>query len=645
LNKLITFIYEIEQFSGNFNEIIEAIKGSNKNDKLRQVIMIYVFKIFYNLMNKNWENMTKYNFEHKGIDFTYILTDQDNTNEENIIIKEIISEKKSPTEEEYKDYPLLRYFTYTKYKTNKDFMKLLEPQEKCKNEYEYEYPLLFKYLLDKEMADVKKLTYLTHINEFSNYLIEYYSFNLTREEAKNRILNDENALIEQIGERKIKNFLISWKKIKSKILKYKFHKNLEQKEFTRRTELAYFLNDINEEGYGMYIAAAYENFIKWQNEFLEFIINNGSHKEHLKFYMENMRKKINVQDANSNQILLINGCFNGSYYEDFDDLINTFSRRDIFKKDGTINYLNYNSFTYDILTIEEELAKLLLPGKCLFATDENNLKFVSYWGEGFNGGKSDVLQQFFKKYKQVDLDQEEKKIISKEFIKRNNNCNAYKQIYGSIQLIIFYLLNNNMDEKEKISNITFPDYLRIDETFQKFLSKEGKDFTADKIMGIFLLFEHLCFNDLCQTLQNEYKEEISNEINEKIDNTFLNNNNHNEVLSIKEIGAAVRRYISRYLVGNKSQDKIIATSLLLPQLKRPDLWGEKVGKLQNFDELISKNLQDLNLTVGQSLNFYDKIKLEDEKEIIINEEEENNDEDDDYRPRRPKNPRTQRRKN
>ena len=628
LNKLSTFIYEKNQFVRNTEEIMTIIKGTNQNDKMRNVLKIYIFKIFYNLMDKSWENLLSFNYENNGIDFANILI-----NEESSIIKEIICEEKSPTEEKYKDYPLLKYFTYTKYRTKNDFMKLLEPKEKCKEEY----PLLFKYLFD---SDVKKLTYLSYINEFSNYLIQYYSFKISREEAKTKTLNEEQELIDQFGERKIKNFLVSWKKIKSKAVQFKFHKLKEGKEFSKKTELVYFLNDINEEGYGMYLASAYQNFINWQNEFLDFIIKNGCEKENLKFYIDNMNKKINIQDANLNQTLLINGCFNGSYYEDFVDLIYTFSRRDIFKKDGTINYSNYNSFKYEIKIIEDELAKLLLPGKCLFE-DENNLKFVSYWGEGFNGGKSDVLQQFFKKYKQTDLNENEKKILIDYFVK-NNNGNHNKQVYGTIQIIIFYLLNNNLDEKEKIFEINFPNYLRIEPSFIEFLTDKGQDFTADKIMGIYFLFEHLCFNDLCKTIQNEYKEEISNEINEKIENNFLNNNNVNNIIPIKDLAAAVRRFISRYLVGNKTEDNIIPNSLLLPQLKRPDLWDEKFGKLPNLDELISKVLQDLNLTVGQSFKFYEKIKTEDEKEILFGEED-NDDENINFQRR--KNPKQGRRRN
>jgi hypothetical protein len=367
LNKFCTFIYEKDQYVEKVDDITKIIKGEYENNKFRKVLKIYIFKVFYNLMNKNWNNMKDFNFANKGIDFTDIIINSDYDNEKNNIIKGIIIEEKSPLIEIYKDYPLLKYFIYTKYRTKKDFMKLLEDKEECQKQH----PLLFKYLFDDNISDVKKLIYLPYINEFGNFLIEYYSFKISRDEAKNKTLKDEQeALKEQIGEKKIKNFLISWKKIKDKAIQYKFHKIMQEKSFTDKTELAYFLNDIKEEGYGMYLASAYQNFIKWQNEFLEFIINNGCHKENLKVYIESLKKEINIQDANSNQILLIKGCFNGSHYEDFVDLIYTFSRRDIFNKDGTINYLNYNTFEYDIEAIEDELGKLLLPGKCLFS-DEN----------------------------------------------------------------------------------------------------------------------------------------------------------------------------------------------------------------------------------------------------------------------------------
>ena len=58
-----------------------------------------------------------------------------------------------------------------------------------------------------------------------------------------------------------------------------------------------------------------------------------------------------------------------------------------------------------------------------------------------------------------------------------------------------------------------------------------------------------------------------------------------------------------------------------------------------MDELISNQLQELNLTVGQSFKFYEKIKYEDEREILIDEED---NDDENYFIRRRRNPRLRR---
>ena len=122
-----------------------------------------------------------------------------------------------------------------------------------------------------------------------------------------------------------------------------------------------------------------------------------------------MQNKIPIYKANNRQILLIDYVFRNSDYEDFNDLINTFTKRKIYNKNGSINYLNYNEFEFDFQSIEEEMAKLILTGKCLFE-DEDHLNFVNYWGEGFNGGKNDFLERFEKKYeyKTEELSEKEK---------------------------------------------------------------------------------------------------------------------------------------------------------------------------------------------------------------------------------------------
>ena len=98
-------------------------------------------------------------------------------------------------------------------------------------------------------------------------------------------------------------FIYSWNMIKDKIKVYN-KKELKEKALSTIDELAYFLNDNNEPGYGMYIATAFEYFIKSQNEFLEHYINNGENDKNIYNYIDNMKKSIPVQYANENQILL-----------------------------------------------------------------------------------------------------------------------------------------------------------------------------------------------------------------------------------------------------------------------------------------------------------------------------------------------------
>jgi len=122
-----------------------------------------------------------------------------------------------------------------------------------------------------------------------------------------------------------------------------------------------------------------------------------------------------------------------------------------------------------------------------------------------------------------------------------------------MQLIILYLINNNYNNDEKIKNILIgrPRYLRINEDCLEFLIDEESNFKLDKIMSLFLLFEHLCFNDLCLDLPDIFKVQINEETKKKIEE--LKENKSNEVLNIKDFGPALRRFISRYLIDRKQK--------------------------------------------------------------------------------------------
>ena len=605
-------------------ELIEEIL-QQKNIQSIQIFMNLIFKRLSNLIKfceyfidvdqrNNFEDkivnvindcVNEYkDYSTKFINENQLLLQLDNKG-----LKSTICELSPPTEDIYpsEEYPLFKYFVLTKYCSVEDLKKKLGPE----NVYAMKYPLLFQYL--KDNPDILKMKYLPDYNIFINYMVDYYSFRISRDDAKNRTLNSEPIFSEKSFTNKFNNFIKAWNGIKSEAIKYKCRPIMKKKDLGSNDKLVYFLNDDGELGYGMYLAAAGQNFITWQNSFLQPIIDSVAQNGILHCFAKNMKRAIPLQNAKLNQILLLEDCFNNSPYYNFEDILSTFSKRDIIKKDKTINYLNYNSFVYDFVSIEEELGKLLLPGKCLFE-NEDNLNFVTYWSEGFRGGKSDTLSLFYLKYPQKDLREDEKLVIINYLEnQKKKNDNDLKSIFGSIQLILFYLTTSSFKNDEKIINVldNSNQYLKVSNECYNFFLKEGKEFTIEKLMNVFSFIEHLCFKELSDTLQAEYKKEIPKDLQEKIKKKLLESKDKNEVISISQLASAVRRYISRYLAGKRQTVDIDDQRDLAFDLSRIDLWDEKIGKLDNLDDLIVSQIGEFKLTVGQAYEFYKLIAQED----------------------------------
>ena len=604
LNQLVKFSSNEKslQRMGSIEEIIKLIK--DKNNNFRKVIKIYIIKLFFysEKVKKNFGEMNKIDF--KRLEYLFII-DMLSDNPELDIIKEIIEEKISPTNEKYKDYPYLKYFIYSIDKQSEK-EKFIEQFKANKNNINA-YPVIYKFLEENENNKLIYLTDLEKYNGFCNFMVDYYSFKVTRDDANNKKLKDENIYKQITKEKKniFKEFFEIWKKIKENAIKYKSNDLKAVKEMKEEDTLTYFLNDKNELGKGMYIAAGYEFFIKTQNDFLNYILEHGEDKPYLKFYFENIKNKIPIYEANNNQILLIYSMFKTSEYKTFPDIINTYTKRKIFNNDGTINYLNYNQLEFDLKGIEEELAKLILPGKCLFE-DEDNLNFVKYWGEGFNEGKEDFLLRFEKVLgESEELTNGEKNKI-KFYINENyNDLNDYKEIYGYVQLLIFYLTEINFKKDQSINELieNSPENVKTD---NENLKGVFEGFEIKQIYNIFLFIEKLCFDLFSQNLIKEYKNDIDDNIKNKITDIAKNND-------IKGLAAAVRRYISRFLYRIKDEKDLLSTNNLSIELKKNlSLWDKNYRDEQKINKIFEP-LKEFNLTVGQSFNLYQIIKDEEEE--------------------------------
>ena len=108
-------------------------------------------------------------------------------------------------------------------------------------------------------------------------------------------------------------------------------------------------------------------------------------------------------------------------------------------------------------------------------------------------------------------------------------------------------------------------------------------------------------------IPNEYKFAIDDQIIKDIKEQLEKKEEVGE-LSWKDMAGAVRRFISRYLIGYKQiKDKLEF------HLVKIDLWKQELRNLDNLNQLIMEKIKRFNLTVEQTFSFYELIENKDEK--------------------------------
>ena len=182
-------------------------------------------------------------------------------------------------------------------------------------------------------------------------MINKYSYKISRIEANSKKLIDENIYKNNEKNFKtkiLKDFLDIWKNMGKYNIQYKCN-IMEEEYLHERMPLSNFLIDDGEIGKGMYLAAGYSNFIKWQNDFLEPITKSldNNKKGILYYHNKNLKNMIDVQKATDNEIIKRDFPDNSNYIKDENN------------KNRKINYLNYNNFIYDFNLIEEELKNFI----------------------------------------------------------------------------------------------------------------------------------------------------------------------------------------------------------------------------------------------------------------------------------------------
>ena len=380
----------IKLLNENSKEMKNALERSEFEDLFNQMIEISIE-------------------EYKNYETLYIKNNNEILEIKNDTIKSILEETSNVNALSSTIFPLMKYFYVTNYPSYEKFSEQFKSIQK-------NYPVINNYLyFPKEKIQFLKNFDL--INPFVVYMMNKYSNKILREDAKKKIIKDELKKIQDIDiEQLFQNFRMGWKNIYKSLSNYDCHGRLPEKDINEEDNLAYCLNDNLEDGYGKYIATAYKDFISCQNDFLKPLIENNYKNEYLYSYCEQIKNEIIIQRAKKQEVISIE--IKNNEFKSFNDLIYTYSFRNCFKEDGNVNYLNYKEIKFDIMSIEIELAKILLTEKRLLANEQNQ-DFIIYEFEGFNHNNNLILN-YKEKIKEIKLLSNEEKANLENIIEKVN---------------------------------------------------------------------------------------------------------------------------------------------------------------------------------------------------------------------------------
>ena len=582
LIKFIEIILENKnELKGKENDIIEEIIKTNS---FKNTLFIYLIILLYNKSkNKNFEKFLEENISEVFKNNNELKKVYDENK-----YKEILDSAKIPGETN---------FIFSEYFNEIEFPSLDNSKEEflSSDENKMKYPMIWSFI--NNIENLKNLKYLLDYNDFIDIMKSYYSGKISRKDAINEHLNEQEIF-------KDKQFKIKLDKFKNIYNNILFTEDIDR--LNENDKLAYFLIDDNEKhDYGIKLKKGYEKFINWQNSFLKPIIESEGNK-YLQYYKSSLKLEVDIQKANKSQIIIIDDCFKNTSFINFKGLITLYSKR-------KNNYIN--QFEYDFDIIEEELSKIILPKKCLF--NEKNFDYIIYQYE-YSNMNNDYLINFGKKYESKELDENDKKIIYKYI---EENYKQYPILEEQFIILINYLANKSKLKKESTINDcmieTKDKYVNFNNIIIEFFSREGKEITIAKLLRTINYIELLCFDKLKNEINNKYKRNLDSKIINTI-TEYFEKEYKDKTITKKEIAIALRRFILKILLNEKREGNIISTSLYT-NLYRKDLWNIKIFiKYPNdsiFKEKIKKYLSRYSLETNDSLGFYNIIGKEELDEI------------------------------
>jgi len=558
-------------------------------------------------------------------------------------LKEIILGNYDPMIYDQNIYPDIQYYSVSNIQNYNNFVTKFKSSKENENRYFLINTLVSK--ADDFTQNIINMKNLKNINKLSNTLINIYSYKISREDGKKLKLKEElDNILESYNEMNqakinsikeftkdfITPFLTSWDAIKTTSVQYKCRllRDLEKGEkpldMNIDLPLCYFLADDGDKDGGMFLASAYQNFISWQNSFIDVIIGNNKLSGIHNSYVSQLDQEVFVQDAGNEEIINIDK----NIYKNFNEFIQTTSMRNILKENNKINYKNYNDIIYNYDFIEEELGKLILPGIKKFKKDK--IKFITYLYEGFRGGNSTVLVDYNAKYLQRELTNDEKNNLNK-LLENNNNIKFHNDVFASLQILMNEIIKENYEKNHSIYKIieNLPEYIILNPQLIKMFKDsfefgDNQVFTIDSLVSIFEHFESLCWKAMKKNILPDYQLELSQETKKYITEYFEKNKDQEKLINIKNFTFALRKLISRSIAGSRQDIDIKSDAELKLYIGRGDLWPTHIVIKDEFVNEIFFICKD-DMIIGNCLDLYNCL----DGDAILNRELNKNDNEND----------------
>ena len=244
-----------------------------------------------------------------------------------------------------------------------------------------------------------------------------------------------------------------------------------------------------------------------------------------------------------------------------------------------------------------------------------------------------MLTQYNDKYQQYELSEEEKNYINKSLKNINNDNKVYNDIFSSLQILMNEILKENYQQNYLIYDIIqkIPKYVILNEELIKLIENRYNDvknsFTINSLVSIFEYFEELCWENIKKYIPEDFKTPIDEKIMKNIRHYFEKNKNNEKKLIDKIIFTkAIRKLISRYIVGTRQETDIKPEIELKLHIIKPEFWPKNIIDDNDMFNLQIDEIFKSKINVEQSLELYNSLQGDENqfKNLNIEEQEQNN---------------------